>query len=133
MEDVLHTLKILSLDLGCELVELLELLELPSNALSLLKLGEIRSLLNVISLEKLLFSFTRLLEAVLAQVDVLLKGQLIILCNSLGSILDLVLFPLHDTLEAVIISLDGTVLGTVTGLISAPIKILGNLLQGLGA
>ncbi|XP_073476648.1 uncharacterized protein [Aquarana catesbeiana] len=133
MEDLIHIMKMLAVDLKCTVEDIFELLELPLNALELLKLGEITSLLNVINVDTFLFRITRLLEAVLAQINILLKGQLITLCKLLGSTLNLVVLPLHDNLGAVTTSLVGTLLGTVTRLVAAPVEIAESLLGSLGS
>ncbi|KAM5170963.1 uncharacterized protein ACMZJ9_003761 isoform 3-T4 [Mantella aurantiaca] len=127
IEDLLHILNILSIDLGCTVEQVFELLELPLDILNLLKLNDITALLEIVELDQLLSSVIRLVEGLLAQVNMVLKQQLVIITNLLESTLDLNIigFLLHDTVGQILSSLTGTLLGTVLG-------ILGSILGGLG-
>ncbi|KAM5170962.1 uncharacterized protein ACMZJ9_003761 isoform 2-T3 [Mantella aurantiaca] len=127
IEDLLHILNILSIDLGCTVEQVFELLELPLDILNLLKLNDITALLDIVQLDKLLSCSTQLVEGLLAQVNMVLKQQLVIITNLLESTLDLNIigFLLHDTVGQILSSLTGTLLGTVLG-------ILGSILGGLG-
>ncbi|XP_040200424.1 uncharacterized protein LOC120932241 [Rana temporaria] len=131
-EDLIHTLKLLAMDLGCTLNDVFELLELPLDALNLLKLGKITELLSVIQVDKLLISLTRVVEALLAQIGILLKGELISLIQTLGSTVNILVLTLHNTLGAITTSLVGTVLGAVTGLVAVPLGLVGSVVGGLG-
>ncbi|KAM5173057.1 uncharacterized protein ACMZJ9_005746 [Mantella aurantiaca] len=117
----------ISIDLGCTIEQVFDLLELPLGILNLLKLNDITALLEIVELDQLLSSVIRLVEGLLAQVNMVLKQQLVIITNLLESTLDLNIigFLLHDTVGQILSSLTGTLLGTVLG-------ILGSILGGLG-
>ncbi|XP_075065313.1 uncharacterized protein LOC142152506 [Mixophyes fleayi] len=131
LEDLIHQMKFLSIDLKCTFKELGPLLNLPNTVLALILDNNIGELIEIIDIEIILNSCLSLVEGVLARVNILLKDQLTIINNLLGSTLNLatVGLNLHESITAVIASLTGTLLGSVLGLVQG---LLGGGLLGGG-
>ncbi|KAM5171967.1 uncharacterized protein ACMZJ9_004798 [Mantella aurantiaca] len=64
IEDLLHNLKMISIDLGCTIEQVFDLLELPLGILNILKLNDITALLEIAELDQLLSSVIRLVPPV---------------------------------------------------------------------
>ncbi|XP_072002161.1 uncharacterized protein [Engystomops pustulosus] len=119
VEDVLSGMKLLAIDLGCTLTDLLTLI--------LNNLDDIPDALNI---EALLKSVLGLMEGVVAKAGIVLKTEFLRLNELSGSpngVLSIV-SVLHDTLGAVINGLTGTFLGTVLGFFPAVPGLLGSIL-----